>query len=114
MPDFDWGEVNGVVVDRLRAPKITPVPEAIVKQAQRSVETKGPGNETADWAKTTVLRHQFDDEAKAVAFARFMKKAGPLTKPKSSLIVVPDPEKKGNVTLVAWKAGKPRGRTPAA
>ncbi len=114
--EFDWSEVSGQAVERLRAPKVAPVPDSIVKLAQMSYDgvpdPKNPEN------TLHVLRHQFKDEAKAVAFAKIMKKAGDhvmTTDGKGgSVSVVPDPDGDGNVTLVAWKAGARRGRTPAS
>lgn len=130
MADYDWGELNGKAVERLRASKIVPVPPALVKQAQRSWDgVDGPGG-----TKLHVIRYDFlpnfshvKDEAKrreqatakAAAFAKLMRKAGDHTTPRTSVTVVIDPDhvKDGDPEqpwIVAWKAGKRRGRSGAA
>lgn len=109
-PDtFDWAEVSGRTVERLRKPKIPDVPTPIVRQAQRSYDgVQDPQN--AD-VKLHVLEHQFENEAKAAAFAKLMKNAGHHTTPLTSVSVAVDPEDNGNTKLVRWRAGARRGRT---
>jgi hypothetical protein len=109
--EYDWGEVNGTAVTRLRAPKIVPVPDAIVAQAQRSFDGVPSKNEAGEEVKLHVLRHNFKSDAKAEAFAKLMKHAGDHTTPLTSVSVVVDPDNDGTKTLVAWRAGNRRGRT---
>lgn len=108
--EFNWEHVTGSAVERLRAPKITPVPAPIVKLAQQSWDGVKKDGEVRH-----VLRHQFKEgeEARAEAFAKLMKKAGPHTVPPTSVSVVVDPDENGNTLLVAWKAGARRGRGAA-
>lgn len=98
-PAFDWNAVTGHQTDRLRAPKVTPVDPAIVKQAQRS------------WDEGTVLGHEFPSQEIAAEFARLIKKAGDHTTPQTSVSAVPDPNREGNLRLVHWRAGARRGRS---
>lgn len=113
---IDWSEVTGRTVERLRAPKIVPVPEAIVRLAQESFNGKPDKNNPERLLH--VLSHEFKTVEIAAEFARLMKKAGAHTTPRSSVSVVinPDPEGKfGQPTTdkdVSWKAGQPRGRKP--
>lgn len=100
-----WGFLTGHVVERLRKPKTTPVPDAIVRAAQRSVgDENGP----------IVLEHKFADDETAAAFAKLMRKAGDHTEPQTTVQVVIDPEETGDNTLVRWRAGARRGRSQAA
>lgn len=104
---YNWGEVTGRAVRRLKAPKIVPVPEAIVRQAQRSWDgVPDPENEGG---KLHVLEHDFKDDAKAAEFAKLMKKAGDHTTPVTSVSAVIDPENDGSKSVVRWKAGARRG-----
>lgn len=124
MAEYNWDDINGTAVERLRAPKTAPVPAAIVAQAQRSVD-----GDPASLVKTGAFHFSFGDHGKGEAFARFMKRAGAHTKPPSSMSVVvgvlegegalayvrklrtdePDPEE----LAVGWKAGKRRGKAVA-
>lgn len=108
--EFDWENVTGTAIERLNKPKITPVPAAIVRQAQRSWDGVDVNGE-----KRHILSHQFakGEEARAEAFAKLMKKAGAHTTPVTTVSVSVDPEETGNTLLVAWKAGKRRGRGAA-
>jgi hypothetical protein len=108
--EFDWSEVNGQAAVRLRAPKIVPVPDAIVAQAQRSWDGVPGKNGDGEDIKLHVLRHRFKSDAKAEAFAKLMKHAGDHTTPLTSVSVVIDPDNDGTKTLVAWRAGNRRGR----
>lgn len=105
--EFGWDGITGHAVEKLRKPKVAPVPDAIVTQAQRSWDGVEHDGKTLH-----VLRHQFKqgEEAKAEAFARLMKKAGAHTTPPTSVSVVVDPDETGNKLLVAWRAGARRGR----
>lgn len=96
--EFDWGDVNGQAVERLRAPKVAPVPEPVVRQAQRS------------WDEQTGLAHTFKTPEMAEAFAKLVRKAGQHTIPRTTVYVVIDPDNDGNTARVSWKAGKRRGR----
>lgn len=124
---FNWDEVTGRTVERLRAPKVTPVPEAIIKQAQRSWDGV-PDAENPE-KLLHVLLHEFPNADVAKEFARLVKKAGAHTTPRCSVsaVINPDPEGKlGMVTdeegnplpttdrHVSWKAGRPRGRQSAS
>jgi hypothetical protein len=108
--EFDWSDVNGTAVTRLRAPKIVPVPDAIVAQAQRSFDGVPGKDEEGEDVTLHVLRHKFKSDAKAEAFAKLMKHAGNHTTPLTSVSVVIDPDNDGTKTLVAWRAGNRRGR----
>jgi hypothetical protein len=121
--EYDWSAVNGHAVERLRAPKVTPVPERLVALAQASWDGVPNPNYPAksDVELLHVLRHQFGtveapDEARAQAFAKLMTKAGDHTVPETSVTVVIDPDYSSkapdikNPGLVAWKAGTRRGR----
>lgn len=100
--EFDWGKITGTAIARLRAPKVPPVPEPLVKLAQKS------------WDEETVLKYHFDSEEKAAAFAKLMRKAGAHTTPVTTVSVSVDPEETGDPKIIAWKAGKKRGRTATA
>jgi hypothetical protein len=108
-PAFDWSKITVHASKRLRAPKVPPVPDAIVALAQASWDGV-PDPEDAEGESLHVLRHEFSDEAVAKEFAKHMKNAGAHTTPLTSVTVVPDPEKTGNVKLVAWRAGTRRGK----
>lgn len=99
--EYDWNAVTGRNVERLKAPKIVPVPAPIVAQAQ------------ASWDEQTVKGHTFKTPEQAKAFADLMKNAGHHTKPPTSVRAVIDPDNTGNTRLVHWQAGKRRGRSAA-
>jgi hypothetical protein len=107
---FDWSSITATAVERLRAPKVKPIPPHIVALAQASYE--GVEN-PAGGEKLHVLRYQFDTEARASAFAKLMKRAGEHTTPATSVSVVIDPDfqpgSEENPSLVAWRAGVKRG-----
>jgi hypothetical protein len=112
-PETDWSGVTGEAVERLRAPKVTPVPEPIVKAAQRSwdgVEKNGK--------KLHAMRHEFATEEQAKEFARLVKKAQDHTIPRTTVTAVIDPDHglpnhECNNKLVAWEARNKRARTTA-
>lgn len=106
---YNWDEISGHAVERLSKPKIRPVPPAIVRQAQRSVDA-----DPAGLKNTLVLEHRFSTEDEAAAFCTLMRSAGQHTQPPSSILVRPDPDKEGDPLLVRWQARKRPGRTPAA
>lgn len=108
--DFDFGDIEGQAVERLRAKKVEPVPDSVIKLAQLS-RTGVPHPNYPD-RTLHVRRHQFKpgEEAKRDAFVKHMRNAGPHVTPPGSVTVVTDPERKGNHLLVAWNAGEPRGR----
>lgn len=109
--EFDWGQVSGQATKRLRAPRVTPVPDAIIKLAQQSYDgLPDPDNPEAS---LHVMRHEFTDETVAKAFAKLLRRAGEHTTPQTSVTVVHDPDGNGNTKQVAWKAGARRGRTKA-
>lgn len=108
---FDWGSITGQAHTVLRAPKVAPVPPAIIALAQKSYEgVEHPDHEE----KLHVLRHQFESETRAAEFAKLMKKAGEHTTPKTTISVVIDPDYRDggekNPSLVAWRAGVRKGR----
>lgn len=114
---YDWSGVTGQAVELLKLPKIPDVPEPIVRQAQRSydgVPLKKDGKQVKDEDGNDVLthnlRHTFESEGMAAAFAKHMKNAGHHTTPKTSLTVAIDPLERGDKKTVGWKAGKRRGR----
>lgn len=107
--EFEWAGISGSAVEKLRKPKTPPPPPAaIVALAQRSWD----GVEGPDGTKLHVLRHQFGatEGAKAEAFGKLLKAAGPYTDPPTSVSVVTDPDEDGNTLLYAWRAGVRRGR----
>jgi hypothetical protein len=113
--DFDWGSLTVHAVERLRAPKTAPVPDAIVKLAQQSYEgivnPKHPEGE-----RLHVLRHTFESEARASQFAKLMRKAGSFTSPITSVTVVVDPDDLKNEEggrTIAWRTGTRRGKAAA-
>lgn len=106
--DFDWSEITGRAVERLRAPRIEPVPEAIVKQAQRSYD--GVPNPADPEKRLHVIEHEFITAEKAEQAAKLLKKAGVHTTPPTTVRVVIDPDGTGNLNLVRWKAGVRPGR----
>jgi hypothetical protein len=106
---FDWSTITGHAVERLRAPKTTPVPDAIVALAQRSWDGV-PNHKNPDGEKLHVLRHSFESEERAVEFAKHMRKAGAFTLPMTSVSVVVDPDGTGDVRTIAWRAGTRRGK----
>jgi hypothetical protein len=123
--EFDWAEVSGQAHERLAVPKIPPVPEPIVRQAQRSYDGvqlhrggKPVTDETGEPVITHNLRHEFPSEDVAQQFAKHIKNAGHhimTSKGRGgSVSVVLDPDSDGtapvNRKVVAWKAGERRGR----
>jgi hypothetical protein len=129
----EWDGLNAEFVTTLREQRIEPVPEPIVKLAQRSFN--GVPHPSDPEVKLHAMQLKFDTEAKAAAFARHMGNAGLHTVPQSSITVVIDPERKkvpkvedgkevlnekGKVVMVpgppvdpckvAWRAGARRGR----
>ena len=120
--EFDWGDLTGQATERLRAPKVPPVPAQIVKLAQDAYDGRTlmdpQGKPVTDDEGNPVithnLRHDFKgDEKRAEAFAKHMKNAGLHTTPLTSLSVVIDPDDDGNKSVVAWRATKRRGRQTA-
>ena len=131
----EWDSLNAEFVTTLREQKIEPVPEPIVKLAQKSLDgAVHPGNPEL---RLHSMQLTFDSEAKAAAFAKHMRNAGAHTSPPSSVTVVIDPERTKvekldesgqpvlndagkpvkvpgppvNPCKVAWRAGQRRGRT---
>jgi hypothetical protein len=119
--EYDWSDVTGHAVERLRKPKITPVPDKVRELAQASwdgVAAKGKdGSPKLDGEGNPVLlhnlRHRFGSDAEAAAFAKLVKKAGPHTTPRTSVSAVIDPDDTKDLRTVAWRAGQPRGRQAA-
>jgi hypothetical protein len=130
----DWDDLEAQFVTTLREQRIEPVPEPIVKMAQKSLD--GVQNPDNAEQKLHSMQLVFDSEGKATAFARHMRNAGLHTNPPSSVTVIVDPERtrvdqvdaEGNPVMndagnpvkvpgppvnpckVAWRAGKRRGR----
>lgn len=103
----DWTSITGHAVRRLKAPKITPVPEPIVRQAQRSYD--GVPDEKNEGELLHVLEHDFKNDEKAAEFAKLIRKAGDHTTPLTSVSAVIDPENDGSKSVVRWRAGARRG-----
>lgn len=133
----DWDGLEAQFVTTLREQRVEPVPEPIVKLAQRSLD--GIPHPQNPEQKLHAMQLTFDTPAKAIAFERHMKNAGLHTSPPSSITVVRDPERgkvqkmvdgqpvvneQGkpvmepgqpvNPTKVAWRAGARRGRGAAS
>jgi len=130
----EWDGLNAEFVTTLREKRIEPVPEPIVRLAQKSLD--GVPHPNDENTLLHAMQLTFDTEAKAAAFARHMSNAGLHTKPLSSITVVIDPERTkvpkvengqevvngttGKVIMVpgppvnpckvAWRAGARRGR----
>jgi hypothetical protein len=119
--EYNWDDLSGHAVERLRVPKITPVPDKVRELAQLSwdgVPKKDKnGNAVVDSdgqpVLLHVLRHRFGSDAEAAAFASLMRKAGPHTTPLTSVQVAIDPDGTKDLRTVTWRAGAPRGRKPA-
>lgn len=118
--EYDWSDVTGSAVQRLRKPKVAPVPDKVRELAQRSwdgVPHVKDGKPVLDNdgkpVLLHVLRHRFGSDAEAAAFAKAIKKAGPHTTPLTSVSAVIDPDDTGDLRTVSWRAGAPRGRKPA-
>jgi hypothetical protein len=107
-PAYDWAELSGKAVKRLRAPKVTPVPEPLVAIAQQSWDGV-PDPEDAE-ELLHVLQFTLSSEETAAEFAKLMRKTGEHTKPMTSVTVVIDPEGTGDKNTVSIKAGTRRGR----
>jgi hypothetical protein len=129
----EWDGLNAQFVTTLREQKVEPVPEPIIKLAQRSLD--GIPHPTDEGVVLHAMQLEFETEARAAAFARHMRNAGLHTSPASSITVVIDPERRKvpktedgrevvnetgrpvmvpgpavNPRLVAWRAGARRGR----
>lgn len=108
MTEFNWDELNGKATERMRKPKTSPVPDSIIRLAQRSVDSD------PTLANCKELTFDFgSDTARAEAFIKLMRKAGAHTKPESTIKVTPDPDGEGHNTLISWYARKRPGRVPA-
>lgn len=112
---FDWSKVQGHVTERLRTTRVVPVPEHIVKLAQKAYN--GVPHPEDPERVIHSLEHEFPTPEIAAQFAKHMKNAGAHTEPLSSVTVVVDPDRKGdepvNPRLVVWRAGKRRGKATA-
>lgn len=132
--ETEWDSREAVYVTQLRETKIEPVPAPIVALAQKSYD--GAPDPDHEGQKLHAMQLTFETVARAIAFERHMRNAGPHTTPPSSVTVVRDPNRKkvaqtgpdGNVVmgengkpvmvpgpavnpnLVAWRAGIRRGR----
>ena len=108
MTEFNWDELNGKATERMRKPKTSPVPDTIIRLAQRSVDSD------PTLANCKELTFDFgSDTARAEAFTKLMRKAGAHTKPEATIKVTPDPDGEGKPALIAWYARKKPGRVPA-
>lgn len=134
MAETTWAGLEATFVTKLRETKTEPVPDEIVKLAQRSL-TGIDQNGT----KLHAMQLEFETAERATAFAKHMRNAGPHTDPASSISVVIDPERRKvqdttadgkprfndegkavmvdgpavNPKLVAFRAGPRRGKAPA-
>jgi hypothetical protein len=133
----EWDDLNAQFVTTLREQRVEPVPDPIVKLAQKSYDGVPDPSNPENVLHSMQLA--FEDEARAMAFERHMKNAGLHTTPPSSVTVVRDPERgkvqkmnaEGqpevnengkpvmvpgppvNPCKVAWRAGARRGRNSA-
>lgn len=139
MANIDWGDLEAEFVTTLHATKVEPVPEAIVKLAQKSLD--GAPSPLDPSVTVHAMQREFPTVEMAAAFAKHMKNAGKHTTPVSSLTVVIDPAREKvavlnedgtektdpesgrviktwgphvNERLVAWRAGAPRGKRPGS
>lgn len=110
---YDFGAFEASVVERLVAQKIQPVPSAIVRHAQRSLDGVP---HPKDPSKTMhVLSHEFPTPELAAEFAKHMRHAGNHTNPLSTVSVAIDPDNPDrggtpvNPCKVAWRAGARKG-----
>jgi len=111
-PAFDWSDLTGQAVQRLKAKKVVPVDPSIVRQAQRSYDgVTDPANPEN---LLHVLSYKFPTAEMAAEFARQMKHAGDHTSPATSVSVVIDPANTGDQTVVNWRAGSRRGRNASS
>lgn len=133
----EWGDLEAQFTTKLRDVRTEPVPEPIIKLAQKSLN--GQPHPDDPERKLHAMQLEFDTPEKAAAFAKHMRNAGLHTKPPSSVTVIIDPERgtvqdknedgspkvndKGkpvmvpgdpvNPRKVAWRAGQRRGRAVA-
>ena len=131
----EWAGLEAAFVTSLHEKRVEPVPDAIVKLAQLSLDGQPHPNDES--LVLHAMQLEFDTPEKAKAFADHMRNAGMHTSPLSSVTVVIDPERekvpqigadgrqvtndKGKVVMVpgepvnprkvAWRAGARRGRT---
>jgi|SRR5215831_7985254 len=102
----DWGAATPVFADRLIAPKAAARPsDGAIKMAQRSYDGEKHGDDILH-----VLRHRFPTPEMAEAAADELKRAGGFTSPESTVRVAIDPDRSGDLRMVAWSAGAKRGR----
>lgn len=120
-PEFDFGEMTGSVVARIKEAKVVDVPEPIKRAAQRSLD--GVPHPTVAGRVDHILEHEFATEAQAAQAAKYLKLAGPWTTPQSSVRAVIDPYSDasdpadptkphplaGNKKIIRWKAGGKTG-----
>jgi len=129
LDNYDWGNLEAKARVSLREPRTAPVPDAIVRQAQRSYE--GVAHPQDPDRLMHVLTYEFPTEEHAAAFAAHMKNAGAHTTPATSVTVVIDPDRTKtretrddgttetvlgppvNPRVVAWRASERRGRRPS-
>jgi hypothetical protein len=112
--EYDWDALEASTSATLREPKVVPVPDGIVRQAQQAVT----GVTMADGEVRHTLEYEFPTAEVAAEFAKHMKNAGKLTTPVSTITVLVDPvgvarKAEVNPRLVRWQAGARRGK-PAA
>lgn len=116
--EFDWSEVTGQVVERLRAPKVIDVPAPIVRQAQASFDGVPSPTERQPDRKLHTMQHRFATAEQAKAFHRLIKAAGDHTTPRTSISAVINPDPRGEYGEptddrdVSWRASLRKGRKP--
>jgi hypothetical protein len=132
----EWGDLEAKFVTTLRSVKTEPVPEEIIKLAQRSLD----GHKLADGSLMHAMQLKFETAERATSFAAHMRNAGAHTRPVSSITVVQDPERTRvdkldeqgrpvtneagkvvkvpgppvNPLAVAFRAGAKKGKVPAS
>lgn len=90
MAENEWGGLEAKFVTSLREVRVEPVPEPIVKLAQRALD--GAPHPDDPERVIHAMEITFETPEKAAAFAKHMRNAGLHTKPLSSITVIQDPE----------------------
>lgn len=133
----EWDSLEGQFITSLREKAVQPVPEPIIKLAQRSLDGNPAGtDEDGNVILRHAMEHKFESVERATRFANHMRNAGPHTTPESSVTVLQDPHRTKvqatgdngqpkyndagkpvmvdgpavDPTVVRWRAGAKKGR----